>query len=209
VPKILSKSGDSLADAYDVEGSIAGIEELLPRELGIIHEMGGTLFSERFSGAIRRITTGAIAQSTTFGVVIGPTDAGAAAAPISRINGIQVIADTIARVNLAAVLVRDPVTERELPLWAWDSSANDSITVRIQDDGAAVANEDLLRPAANSGLLPSILTQSGQPLRVSDLALRGQSNAFGAGTVTITALIYVSFADLGGVSSRGLPIPSW
>ena len=43
--KILSQAGISLADLYNVEGSIAGIEQLDTRELPIVHEMSGTIFS--------------------------------------------------------------------------------------------------------------------------------------------------------------------
>jgi len=204
--KILSRSGDSLADTYNVVGSVAGIEQLETRELPIVHEMGATLFSERFSTTIRRQVSGALNQSNNFDVVITNLPAG-----ISRIFGVAVFVPVAeaGRVSLAQVSVRDPTSGRELPIWLWSSVAGSEVTARLEDNAGGVATVSILRPAQPLEAIPSILTGRGQPQRVSDIAIRAETLAFGAGTVTITALVYIGFSQVGGISSRGLPVPSW
>ena len=201
--KILSQSGNSLADTYDVEGSIAGIDELETHELPIVHEMGATVFSERFSGAIRRVTTGAIAQSTTWDLVLDNLPSG-----ITRILAVAVYMDA-ARVNEATVLLRDE-NGREIPIFIWDTNES-RVTIRIDDNGTGVVTSNALINVARD--VPSMLFGAGQVQRVADIAFRGTSTAFGAGTVTVTALIYVGHSAIGGVpgntNSRGLPVPSW
>ena len=201
--KILSKSGDSLADLYDVKGSIAGIDQLHTNELPIVHEMGQTVFSERLSADIRRATSGAIAQSTAWDVVITnlpnvPT----------RVLGAIIFADDGANVLRATLSIRDPLDEREIPILVWDTS-EEIVSARLQDDGAAIGSVDLLVSPLNPFNLPTMLIGSDQPQPVNEIAFRGNSSAFGAGTVTVTALIYNAFAQIGGISSRGLPIPGW
>ena len=45
---------------------------------------------------------------------------------------------------------------------------------------------------------------------VSSITLDGATNAFGAGTVVTTALMYLAFPRRdSSVSSLGVPIPSW
>lgn len=198
--KILSQSGDSLADIYDVEGSVAGIDQLETRELPIVHEMGATVFSERFSTTTRRSSTGAIAQSTAFGIVIGNLP------PMpTRLLCVTVLSDDETRIADAAIVLRDPDEEQELVVWAFDGSAT---VVRLVDDAQAVATFDLLHSS-----LPFVQTMVGggeqQPDMVDQIGLRGITTAFGAGDVTITAIYHLAFAFRHGLSSRGLPIPSW
>lgn len=202
--KILSRSGDSLADVYDVEGSVAGIEQLETRELPIVHEMGSTIFSERLAGDIRRMTTGAVIQGTAFDVVIANLPAG-----IWRILNVMVFADVAARVEHAAVLLRDPTDAREIALSVWDSTNNVESTCRIDDDGAGVANLEVLvsDPIQHPSLGIGTGQREGQ--QVNDIALRGKTLSFGAGDVTVVALIYIAHSHVGGISSRGLPIPGW
>jgi len=202
--KILSQSGNSLADMYDVAGSIAGIEQLESRELPIMHEMGGTLFSERFSSTIRRATTGALLQSVTWDLLI--TDLPPA---ISRILGVAVFANVAARTTHAQVSVRDPVAGRELPIWAWNTAIDAESNIRMQDNGAAVTTFAFLRTVDQLENSPNMLTGSDQPQGVPDIAFRGITAAFGAGTVIVTAIVHVAFAQVGGISSRGLPVPGW
>jgi len=66
MPKVLGQVGVSLADAYDIEGSIAGVDELVTRDVSLTHDMAATIFSERVSTAIRRSATAALAQNTLF-----------------------------------------------------------------------------------------------------------------------------------------------
>jgi len=201
--KVLSKAGDSLADTYDVEGSIAGIEQLETRDLGIVHEMGATVFAERFGGRVRRATTGNILQSTTWDLFI--TDMPATP---SRIFGVSIVTTQAGRVSNAAVMAHDSINLREIPLVIWDSG-EPNITARFQENGAAAANINFLVSSLNLENLPSMLIGAGQRNTIDQIAFRGLTTAFGAGNVAITCLVYVAAADLGGVSSRGLPIPSW
>jgi len=202
--KILSQSGNSLADTYDVKGSVAGIEELETRELPIVHEMGATVFSERYSSFIRGGTSGAINQSVNFNTVLDDLPAG-----VWRILGISVFTDAAARTALCSVALRNPTDGREIPLWAWDTTPDIEVLVRFSDDGAAVTNRTFLRPVVPFNVLPHLASGGGQPQRVNEIAFRGQASAFGAGTVEIQMLLHIGFAAIGGVSSRGLPVPSW
>lgn len=202
--KILSQSGNSLADMYDVEGSIAGIDQLETRELPIVHEMGSTIFSERFSTFTRKADTGLVNQSTAFGVSITdlPT-------PWFKVFGISVLVDVTARLAFASLAIADPVTSREMPIWAWDAANDGEIQVRWSDDGAAGATTQFLQPAVANVRLPYMMAGNRQPQSVRELILRGQTTAFGAGTLRTTVLVNVGFAAVAGVSSRGLPLPSW
>lgn len=207
--KILSQSGSSLADMYDVVGSVAGIDSLESREVALVHEMGATIFSERFGSAIRRLVTGAVAQNTAFDVVLTNLPN-----TVVRVFGITVYTDqnvgSPSRIVHAAVLVREPITPRETALWTWDTSVDDDVGLRI-DGGTGVSSRLSLRPVAGMKNLPGMLTGSEQPFpqRVSDLALRGVTSGFGAGTVTITAEVQIGFTQTTALSSRGLPIPGW
>lgn len=202
--KILSKSGDSLADTYDVEGSVAGIEQLETRELPIVHEMGATIFSERFSTFIRKFESGDILQSANFGIIIDDLPAH----PF-RIFGIQLFVDQPSRLQFASLAIRDAGNGREMPIFAWDSATDITINVRFSDDGAGAGLRRFLQPAASSTIVPHMIAGLGQPQHVSDLAFRGVTLGFGAGTVQTTALVHIGFSRVAGISSRGLPIPSW
>jgi len=202
VVKVLSKSGDSLADTYDVEGSIAGIEQLRPEEITLVHEMGATLFSERMSGAIRRARVEAINQSTVFDVVLTDLPAGN-----WRVFAVVVFANFVDRVGNVMVAMRDPGSGREIPIFLWDTANDAQSTARIVQEGAAAGNVQMLIP--NPLQTPSFGVGSGQPQQVPEIAMRGTSSAFGAGTVAVTTLIYLGLSQIGGLSSRGLPVPSW
>ena len=202
--KILSQAGNSLADVYDVEGSIAGIEHLETHDLPIVHEMGATVFSERFSTDIRRATSGALAQNTAWDVVV----TNLATTPF-RILGVVVFALTANRANLASVAVRDPLDGRELPIWLWDSNADVEVQARLSDDGGAVATVQMLRPGQILEAIPHLTSGADQPQPVNEIAFRGLTLGFGAGTVETIMLLHNGFSQVGGISSRGLPIPSW
>jgi hypothetical protein len=205
--KILSKAGDSLADIYDVEGSIAGIDSLETKELPIVHELGATVFSERFSSNIRRGTSGGVAQSTAWDVEMANFGA---STNIVRILSVAVFVDTTARVDHVTVSVRDVLNGREVPIFSWDTNNGGTETaVRIVEEGAAAAETIQLIPKGANVILPTMLVGPGQPNQVPEIAFRGITTAFGAGTVVTTVLIQQAFAQLRGVSSRGLPVPSW
>lgn len=200
--KILSQAGISLADMYDIEGSIAGIEQLETRELAIVHEMGATLFSERMRTSVRRLTSPATLQNTNIDVGFsnfpdGPT----------RLLGIQVISDNGARISHLQCSVNAPFNGRDFPVWVYDQTNFRAID--IEDDGGVVgANLLIPEPAV---ALPSFCGGMGQPHpMVSNFVMRGRTTAFGAGTVTATALIYIAFAlQTSQISAFGARIPSW
>ena len=200
--KILSQSGNSLADTYDVVGSVAGIDELETRELPIMHEMGGTLFSERFQTSIVNIETGDIAQNTNFGVTLGPLPLA-----ITRLLGIQVVSDDQSRVLHCAVVARDPIANMEVPLWVFNVGVSDP--ARFIQNNRASTTFDLLRGVDVQ--LPTFVGGRGQshPNMVDEMLLRGTTTGFGAGTVFVRAVLYLAFPFVEGISSRGIPVPSW
>jgi len=202
--KVLSKSGDSLADTYDVVGSVAGIEQLRSEEITLVHEMGATLWSERFSTFIRRAASGDIAQSTNFDVVLDGLPA-----HIFRILGLSVFVDTTARVTLATVSIQEPITGREVPIWIWDAATDIEVRARFSIEGAGATTEQFLQPAPANVRLPHMMASAGQPQSVPNVTFRGQTASFGAGTVEAVLLMHVGFVEVGGLSSRGLPVPSW
>lgn len=201
---VQSQAGVSLSDVYDVKGGQAPIERILTQEVPVVHEMGATIQSERFSSTIRRRVSGDIVQSTAFDEIIDDLPGG-----VSRILGVSVFADVAARSDRVAVLLRDPIAGREIPIWIWNATTGIFQNVRFIDAGGAVGSLPFLYPVEPNPSIPSILVSSDQPQRVPDIAFRGQTTAFGAGTVEHTLLIHIAFAAIGGISSRGLPVPSW
>lgn len=205
MPKIDSRSGSSLADSYDTVGSKVGIDNLETRDVNLVHEMGGTLVSERLTSEIFRVQTGSIAQSTAFDADFSqvlPTGI------IMRVLGLAMIVDTANRVSNCAIVARANLADQEIPLIINDGSED---PVRMQDDGAAVA---LLQTLGSDGAMipqiPTLLIGSGvRNSTVNTLFLRGVTSGFGAGTVQITGLAHIAFARPEGVSSAGLPVPSW
>jgi len=201
--KILSRSGDSLADMYDVAGSIAGIDQLDSREVSLVHEMGDTLFSERMSGFIRRFASGDVAQNLVWNNVVEDLPS----TPF-RIYGVTVFVDATSRVVFCSMAIRDPLNNREQPIWAWDSALDPEMQVRFSDDGS-VGQSIFLRPLEPIASIPLMGTGTRQPQHQSSLAFRGATSGFGAGTVEAVALVHIGFSQVGGLSSRGLTVPSW
>ena len=199
--KIQSQSGDSLADTYDVVGSVAGIDSLETRELPIVHEMGATLFSERYVTTIRREASGNVAQNTQINLVTTTL-------PITpcRLLGFAIISDAGARLSRVTMSVREPDSDQEIPIWAFDGTTT---TIHLVDAGAAVAAFDLL--GGTQVFVPSMIGGSGQRNQdmVQEVVVRALTTGFGAGTVFLRALYYIAFAFRGGISSRGVPFPSW
>lgn len=202
--KVLSQAGISLADTYDVEGSIAGIEELETRDVGLVHEMGATIFSERVSGAIRRNQTAALNQSTAIDEIITALPQG----PI-RVLAVLAMVDTSGRMGDLTISLRAADAgggAREIPIWIWDAST--FRTIRLQDLGTTVARSAMM-PDASGVYTPNMMFGNGQPQRLEEIAIRGNTSAFGAGTVQLTTLVYLAFSQTGGISSLGLPMPGW
>jgi len=205
VGKILSKSGDSLADVYDVAGSIAGIDELVSADVNLVHEMGATIFSERFAGRIIRVTTGGESQSTSFNTQY---DAGANVPGVSRILGAQIICTSSSRLTRVQLSITSPeeVNDQDLPILAWQAG-QPSVGAEVLDNGS-VATFDLLTSVIPVQT-PSLILGADSASPINFLTLRGITAGFGAGTVTTTGIVYMGFLQPGGLSNRGLPMPSW
>lgn len=210
MPKVLAQTGISLADVYDVEGSIAGTDELLSKEVSLVHEMGGQIFSERLESFLIDLNSTAIAQGAGF-------DIEAAAFPdsVNRVLGAVMIADTAARTSHCQISMHTPEAglNADLPIVIWDSAIDAERTIRVRLPGGVVSNLVALIPAAGLGL-PNLMTRTGAPNTMGSLFFRGASSAFGAGTVTIRALVMLCRANPGNPvpghpSSHGLPLPGW
>jgi len=202
MPKVLGQAGISIADTYDVEGSIAGVEELDSHSVKTVHEMGSTIFSERLSGGFSRMGSGDILQSTSWDLTFDLS-----AIPIVRVMNVIVISDNAGRIAHCNVSVRDDPDGREVPIWIWDAGPDIVTSIRTEDSGVGVADQFTLRPGITQ--LPSMLLGTDQSQPVNLLTFRGVTTAFGAGTVNPRAIIHTMFATVGGISSFGVPIPSW
>ncbi len=200
--KVLAQAGTSLADHYDVVGSRAGVDELVSREVSLVHEMGATMASERMSGGMWRSQTGAIAQNITWDIVLTGFPIG-----ISRMLGVVLLSDAAARIEQAMVALRDPLDGREFPLISWEATNDSESIVRIVENGAAVGNRYQL--ITRSVETPNLRFGTAQPQPAQDIAFRGVAAAFGAGTVNLVALVYIAYMRQAGVSSYGIPIPGW
>jgi len=205
MPKILSKSGDSLADVYDVVGSIAGVEELVSHDVNLVHEMGGTIQSERLRTRIFEIATGAIAQDITFAEEFSGLG-------IARLLGIAVI-ETGAipgiRVTRCQVSITSPATidDSDMPIWYWDTASDGQRPIQMNINGTTTLFNMLV--PAQTPLLPNLLVGNVHPGGVWTMSLKGLTASFGAGTTQVFAKLYMAFPEIGGVSSRGLPLPGW
>lgn len=198
--KILSQAGNSLADMYDVEGSIAGISDLHTRELGIVHEMGATIFSERFRTTYRRLESAPTVQTGNINLAIVNMPEG-----ISRILGVQVLADDATRIANCQVSVQEPLIGQDFPIWVFD--VGNVGVVRIEDQGVGVTR-DLLIPQPGQ-TLPCFITNGQAHLEMSEITVGATATAFGAGTVILYVLIHFGFTYQGGVSAIGARVPSW
>lgn len=202
MPKILSKSGDSLADVYDVKGSIAGIDDLVSNDVNLVHEMGATIFSERLSARITSFATAAVAQSLQFSAGLAPFQ------ETSRLLGISVVTTDDARISNVQVSITNPdgVNHSDIPIFYWNQGdPTGGIVVMVND---TINVLDLLIPITPANL-PNLLIGLDSPSPASVISIRGVTAAFGAGTVATRVILHMAFAQLEGVSSRGLPIPGW
>ena len=199
---VQSQAGVSLSDVYDVKGGQAPIERLLTTEVPVVHEMGETIFSERCSQFIRE-SQQTVSQSTVINIVMDDLPGG-----ISRISGVSVNVDTATASDFdrMAVSLEDTTGGRAIPIWVYDEVNIDEI--RILFDGT-VGGDSYLRPRPEWTTVPNLITSPEQPQTVANIACRGLTSGYGAGTRTIKLRVFLTFAAIGGISSRGLPIPSW
>jgi len=214
--KILSQAGISLADTYEVEGSIVGIDTLESRELPIVHEMGATIFSERLTTHIIRISSGVIAQNDDFDIASAPF-----ADCANRVLGVEFIADVAGRIDNVALMLLDPNTlnNPEYPIATWNSAAattagaaSNEATIRFNNAGAGPAAMSYLRPNLERNQM--LIARMGVAVGMPTLILRGTAAAFGAGNVELVAFVYIARPNPLNItpaspSSHGLPVPSW
>lgn len=207
--KILSQSGISLADSYQIEGSIVGVEELQSRDVSLVHEMGATILSERLQSFFIRQTSGSLAASATWSVSTGELPDSP-----NRILGISVFLPLaeVNRISFCSISIQNGRTNREIPIFTWSLPDDDEIPVRWNDDGAGVAEFVELRSKVNK--LPQLITRLGIGEAMPVIRFSGQVAAFGAGTVEAVAITHVCRANpevpaAAQPSSHGLPLPSW
>ncbi len=204
--KILGQAGTSLADLYDVEGSIAGVERLDSEDVHITHEMGGTILSERLVAQNFQANTGALAASVAWNINVSILGGH------SRILGVQVISNQTDRVANAQLSVTTPPGggSDDMPIFYWDQGADIEVPIRIMQN-AVVGTARVLKPTMVP-LLPMLLIGNEGPDGGNEgsfvISFRGSTNAFGAGTVVVTFIVY-SVQPRRGLSAKGLPLPSW
>jgi len=206
--KIQGPGGASLGPTYDVPGGAVQLRTLNDEDVSLTHEMGGTIFSERLGSSVRRLSVATIGQSTAFNATLQDLPR----TPF-RILSVLVFADSVARVDHVLVSLAQQDLQREVPLYTFDITNGTETIHQIVDNGGAVASQSFLLPTFTQ--LPALGIGTGQKdavSRMDALILRGVTAAFGAGTVTVVALVQVAFSDTTGqpvVRSRGLPIPGW
>jgi len=207
--KILSQSGISLADVYDVEGSIVGVDQLVTEEVQLVHEMGATIMAERLQSFFVRLQ---VTPSQGAGWTLS---SGQLPDCANRVLGAGVfipLANTT-DISHASLSIQNPVISREMPFWTWDASiGDDEVDMRWNDDGAGIANVKVLRSQVVT--TPTLITRVGVSRNMPVIRFSGETTAFGAGTVTVTAIVHLirptpSVVAPGEPSSHGLPIPGW
>ncbi len=209
--KIQGQAGTSIADVYDVQGSIVEIDELLDKQgVHLTHEMGSTVFSERVRGGILRRSTGALLQNVAWDITL------TLPVGVTRIHRWAVVADVAARTQHCQLSIANSGAgiETDLPFWAWDVATTDiEKVIRMQLAGAAVANISIMQlglPTDGGGSFMAYGTsQPNSGNAANQLIFRGLTSGFGAGNVTVTAIIFDAFPQLIAPASRGLPIPGW
>jgi len=202
--RALGQGGISLADTYDVDGSIVQVDELDAEEgVHLSHEMSTTIWSERAGQVFTQISNGDVLQTVVWDVfsAIGPN-------VIQRILNIQVISEAD-RIDHCGISLQDPDSEREMPLFVWDSGTDPAVPFRWSRDGGAASQFLLLQPAYNYS--PEMMFRHGANKLTPRLVFRGLSTTFGAGNVEAFALIHLARAEPTDRvnSSFGLPVPGW
>jgi len=206
--KILSQAGVSLADVYDVEGSVVGLENLDVSDIKGVHDLGPQIHSERLQVFNLIADSTAVAQNVTWNIELG-----AFPDSINRLLSVFVMADTAARTAHCAISIRDPLSLIDHVIWAWQSVVD--IEANLLWAAPTVGTQVGLRVLAGPrGDVPTLIARTGASAAMPTLFFRGLSLGFGAGTVRVRALIQIARPDEGNPapgapSSHGLPIPSW
>lgn len=200
--KVRGRAGTSLGAQYDVPGGSIELGEIDARDIHAVHGMAETMFSERLSAAILSDTSGAVNQSTAIDVPI----LAFTTQPITRILGFVVITSVTARIADLCISIQNAAAAGdEVPIWLW---SGDEDAARLAVAGVGI-NAILLVPDPDFSLLPNTMLGMTQPEQTPNLTMRGNTTAFGAGTVTVIVHTLVMFANIEGLGSEGLPVPSW
>lgn len=204
----------SMPRMYDTVASQSGGPgaEIEADRILLVHELGHAMASERFFTRRAALSSGAIAQSTSF-----------AAARADFANGPFRMSDVLvwlaspsvaADWSLLTVSLRnaaDPTTE--IPIWTWNAAAGTTILCRASMGGGAAADNivllNQLPNAPSSWLLNG--SQSTPSSNVFDgISFRGTTAAYGAGTRTATVEVRIASMSNqglpGSVGSYGLPL---
>lgn len=201
---VQSQAGETVTDVYDVRGGQAPIERIITADVQATHDMATTIASERFSMFIRRTPVAAVNQSSNINVTMTDLPAG-----VARILNVWVEVDDASRLDHLALSIQTSAPQRGMPFWIWDGTNADTVRMFGTVTDGVINNATLLRQAFTHTRLPLLLTHGDQPQAVPDIFMGGVSTAFGAGTVEVTLGVLLAFSAIGGISSRGLPIPSW
>lgn len=206
--KVLGQVGVSIADQYDVQGSIAGVDELDVEDIKGVHELGATMFSERLSARVSTGSTAALAQSQGFSLLFPATVNPLIGIPagITRILGISIFADAD-RIDTCQLSIRDDELNRDVPLFVWNTATDEVVGIKMDSSATNIFYLRSLNPLPWAAA--SLILGSEQRESAAQIIVRGGSTAFGAGTVTLTARIYFAFALQQGLSSYGVPVPGW
>ena len=207
--KILSQAGDSLADSYDVAGSIAGVDDLVTQDVQLLHEMGGTIFSERLRSQTITLAAEGIAQNAAFNATFDFDEL--VDSPV-RILGVQVVANTVDRVANVVVSIQGVGGSGEMPFFVYDRDDDSAGYIQLSIQGGAVTTYIHFSPKQIQ--VPTLITRTGDSSEMPGLVIRGVTTGFGAGTVNITSIIHIARAGFatpvaGDPRSHGLPLPSW
>ncbi len=216
MPRSQAAGGSSLAQIYDTVGTVLqSSAEIRGDEITLNHEMGQLLFAEGFRATVRRIEAVNIAQNSSFNAVLENLPG----TPF-RLNNFVVFSDDVtaaADLDHCTLSLRDLEQTREVPVFQWETADGIAVSRFNADAALGIGNFTILSLNARSIQTMATINQgrisdpSGQ-VGISELALRGRTGAFGAGTRNIKcniALIFSLSPTGGSIRSRGLALPSW
>lgn len=205
--KILSQSGIALADQYQIEGSIVGVENLQTEDVSLVHEMGAAMASERMKQIQVLMEPTAPLENINFSLSSGNV----ADCPNRILHAaVYIPAANAGDITSCQLSIEDGSTGVNTVFFEFNDAQDDEGAIRW-DDGTGVADMLTLRGRLT---LPSLLIRPNIGSVMPSIRFAGKTSGFGAGTVAVAALIHlVRPAQLvpqpGQASSHGLPLPSW
>jgi len=208
---ILGRPGFSLADVYEIEGSSVGVDDLQTKEVHLVHELGGQIVGERLRTFLHHFESADNLQSVAFDVADGQLND----VPC-RILGLCVTTDTIARLTGVQVSLESADNAfGEFPLFVWSTGNDTETAFRYSQPGASPSTEGYLSVTdANQMQAHPTLAARGEDDLMGNLVMRGDTAAFGAGTVKIHVMALIARCERipsapGDPKNFGLPFPSW